>query len=165
MTPLMLGAYGLVGWGVYRLLFKKSPYSTQATPVIPPIIKPPTPVPSTPTAVSTGTANVAALQSRLNVLGANPQLTVDGISGPQTLAAIKAFQAANGIEPDGIVGPITQAALDAGGRVPAAPTPAPVQPTVNYLQQVAPTSISDGTIHTTQETWAEEPEQSLVDHF
>jgi peptidoglycan hydrolase-like protein with peptidoglycan-binding domain len=160
MTPLMLGAYGLVGWGVYRLLFKKSPYSTQATPVIPPIIKPPTPTPTTST-----TANVAAVQSRLNVLGANPQLAVDGISGPKTLAAIKAFQAANGIEPDGIVGPITQAALNAGGKVPTTPTPTPVQPAVNYLQQIAPTSLSDNTIHTTQETWAEEPEQSLVDHF
>ena len=58
---------------------------------------------------------MAAIQARLNALGANPPLTVDGISGPNTLAAIKAFQASKGIDADGIVGPITLAALGMSG--------------------------------------------------
>lgn len=59
--------------------------------------------------------DVAALQARLNTLGASPPLTVDGISGPNTLAAIKAFQSSHGIDPDGVVGPITLAALGMTG--------------------------------------------------
>lgn len=55
--------------------------------------------------------NIATIQARLNALGANPPLVVDGVSGPNTLAAIKAFQSSKGIEPDGIVGPITLTAL------------------------------------------------------
>lgn len=163
MSPFVLGAYGLIGWGIYRLVLKKSPYSTQATPVIPSIIKPTTPAPSAP-APSTGTASVAAIQSRLNILGANPQLVVDGVSGPKTLAAIMAFQRANGITPDGIVGPITQAALDAGGAVPTAQPAQVVQPAVSTMS-FTPTVIPDTTAHTTIETWADEPEQSLVDHY
>ena len=35
---------------------------------------------------------VSDLQSRLNALGAKPPLKLDGIFGPKTLAAVKAFQ-------------------------------------------------------------------------
>lgn len=56
-------------------------------------------------------ADMGIIQARLNALGANPPLVVDGISGPNTIAAIKAFQSSHGITPDGIVGPITLAAL------------------------------------------------------
>jgi peptidoglycan hydrolase-like protein with peptidoglycan-binding domain len=58
--------------------------------------------------------DVAAIQARLNALGANPPLTVDGVSGPKTEAAVKAFQASHNIEADGVVGPITLAALGMG---------------------------------------------------
>lgn len=157
VNPFAVGAYGLIAWGAYKL-FKRSPVSTQATPVIPSIIKP---APVAQPAVSSGTANIAAIQSRLNALGANPPLVVDGISGPKTLAAIQAFQSANGITPDGIVGPITQAALAAGGPVG---TPI-VQPTVSYTPPVSTftpvdTSVSTN-IHDVHQ-WADEPEQSLV---
>ena len=66
---------------------------------------------------------VQTLQTRLNVWGAT--LTVDGDFGPATLAAVKAFQAAQKLTVDGIVGPQTWSALNEnpGGAVPyPAPT-------------------------------------------
>jgi hypothetical protein len=53
--------------------------------------------------------DVKLLQGRLNGKGAN--LGVDGSFGPKTLTAVKNFQQKNGLEVDGIVGPITWAQL------------------------------------------------------
>jgi hypothetical protein len=58
---------------------------------------------------------VTELQTKLNAAGAKPALTVDGIFGGKTLAAVKAYQKAKGLNVDGIVGPVTQAALKAVG--------------------------------------------------
>jgi peptidoglycan hydrolase-like protein with peptidoglycan-binding domain len=66
--------------------------------------------------------DIAALQARLNALGASPPLVVDGVSGPKTINAIKAFQASHNIETDGVVGPITLAALGMTGNEPAPST-------------------------------------------
>src|SRR5260370_15449896 len=66
---------------------------------------------------------VQTLQSRLNGWGAT--LTVDGSFGRAALAAVKAFQAAQKLTVDGVVGPQTWSALnqDPGGAVPyPAPT-------------------------------------------
>jgi len=62
---------------------------------------------------STG-PEVTALQQRLKDLGFDPN-GVDGVFGPGTEAAVKAFQQAKGLTVDGKVGPITQAALQSGG--------------------------------------------------
>jgi len=52
---------------------------------------------------------VRELQARLNTHGAS--LFADGDFGPATEAAVLAFQAANDLATDGVVGPITMAAL------------------------------------------------------
>ena len=56
----------------------------------------------------TGSA-VRELQTILRNKGYN--ISVDGSFGPATLAAVKSFQAANGLAVDGSVGPATWAAL------------------------------------------------------
>jgi lysozyme family protein len=67
------------------------------------------------------------LQASLNKLGANPQIEVDGIVGPATRNAVRAFQLSQGLVADGLVGPATFAALDAalaiGKPVPTIPVP------------------------------------------
>ncbi len=49
---------------------------------------------------------VTQLQKRLNQLGFNVG-TADGVFGPKTLAAVKAFQKSRGLAQDGVVGPKT----------------------------------------------------------
>ena len=51
------------------------------------------------------------LQTTLNTLGAEPLLDVDGIIGPKLRQAIKDFQAKNGLDDDGLVGPATMREL------------------------------------------------------
>ncbi|MCB1170865.1 MAG: peptidoglycan-binding protein [Leptospiraceae bacterium] len=53
--------------------------------------------------------NAKSVQEALRMLG-HP-LATDGINGPKTQAAIKAFQKDSGIGVDGIVGPKTAAAF------------------------------------------------------
>lgn len=70
---------------------------------------------------------VKTLQAHLNNLGFDTG-TPDGIFGPKTAAAVKAFQKSKGLKADGIVGPKTWGALGigAGGDSPGpAPSPAP----------------------------------------
>jgi lysozyme family protein len=67
------------------------------------------------------------LQNSLNRLGASPKLELDGIVGPATRNAVRAFQLASGITVDGLTGPETFAALDkaleAGKPVQTLPVP------------------------------------------
>jgi peptidoglycan hydrolase-like protein with peptidoglycan-binding domain len=82
---------------------------------------------------------VSQLQAELNAYG-NAGLTVDGTFGPATRQAVVAFQQGHGVTPaDGVVGAVTEAALDAVSQQPptsagpgaAAPTTSasPTQPT------------------------------------
>jgi hypothetical protein len=67
--------------------------------------------------------DVRDLQARLDELG-YPVGEIDGRYGPATAAAACAFQRNNGLEPDGIAGPATFAALrDAAPRDPASLEP------------------------------------------
>jgi lysozyme family protein len=63
-------------------------------------------------------------QVGLNKLGASPPLIADGLTGPKTQAALKAFQAKVGIVADGKYGPQTQAALEKALTAPVL-TPRP----------------------------------------
>lgn len=56
-------------------------------------------------------ASVVALQTNLNQLGAAPALTTDGKYGNLTATAVKAFQAHHSLTVDGVAGPQTQAAI------------------------------------------------------
>lgn len=89
----------------------------------------PQPMPQRP-ALSAPSAQVRDLQSALTARGFNPG-SADGIFGPKTDAAVRAFQQANGLAVDGIVGPQTLAALSRQ----QAPTPMPSLPRSNSSQQ------------------------------
>jgi len=78
----------------------------------------PTPTNQHPVGQGETGKRVSDLQERLNAGGFKPPLKVDGIFGPKTLAAVKAFQRSHGLKVDGLVGPKTTAALRA--RHPAA---------------------------------------------
>lgn len=82
-------------------------------------------------------ARVRQLQQMLTERGYDTR-GIDGRFGPNTTEAVKRFQSDHGLDPDGIVGPLTWAALmsqpsmPSPGTAPArsAPAPAPVRPTV-----------------------------------
>jgi hypothetical protein len=77
---------------------------------------------------SSSRTNARWIQAALNkVMGL--QLAVDGIIGPQTRSAIRAFQTRAGLVPDGIVGPLTERALiQAGAGQPSGSPPTPAAP-------------------------------------
>ena len=83
-------------------------------------------------------AYVRYLQECLNSMNnaSIGQLVTDGVFGPRTEAAVIAFQRYVGINPDGVVGPITWGRLrefcggSGGGIAPPCPCPPPVEPPV-----------------------------------
>ena len=60
--------------------------------------------------VDAATANIKEVQTRLKKWGYYTG-AVDGINGPKTIAAVKAFQKKYGLTQDGVVGPLTAAKM------------------------------------------------------
>jgi len=105
--------------------------------------------------------DVAAVQQRLTDLryymGA-----IDGKAGAQTRSAVVAFQKVNGLSPDGVVGPVTSAALDAP-QVPQLVGGSPNRIEVdltkqvlylvngNALQRIMPVSSGNGATYETKD--------------
>lgn len=67
--------------------------------------------------------NTRQIQEMLKSKGFDPG-PIDGVRGRRTIDGIKAFQTANGLEADGIVGPLTEAKLF-GGTAPVSKSVAP----------------------------------------
>jgi peptidoglycan hydrolase-like protein with peptidoglycan-binding domain len=97
---------------------------------------------------------VAQLQTYLNSLPGN-DLDVDGDFGSQTYAAVIAFQRANGLTPDGLVGPATKKALEAalsvatptvGPPTASAPSPSPADSTASLW---SPPVVTSGIVTST----------------
>jgi len=101
------------------------------------------------------------IQHALNLLGVvSPPLVEDGINGPKTIAAVKAFQSAHGLTVDGIAGPLTQGAITTAlatspepatsppPQVVVSPTPVvtvrDVQHALNVLSMASPPLVEDG---------------------
>ena len=96
--------------------------------VVPPDV-PVVPVPR-PVPVPVPSHDTLWVQQSLNVLGANPPLAEDGISGPLTMAAVAQFQQANGLSPSGFADAATMAAIERRLRAPVRPVPSgPSSPT------------------------------------
>jgi len=111
-----LTADGIVGPITWNTLFTRQPE--------PPAVWPP--YPGVVLRRGLQGPSIRQVQERLNELGANPRLATDGVFGPLTEAAVMAFQRANGLVPDGIVGPITWNALFS--QRPTVPVPPVVPP-------------------------------------
>lgn len=65
----------------------------------------------------------AAVQKRLNELGASPPLVVDGKWGDKSKAALRAYQASRGLVADAVPGPKTLASLGLASASAASPAP------------------------------------------
>ena len=75
------------------------------------------------------------MQAQLNAKNApSPRIKVDGAFGPITQTAVVAFQRRAGLSPDGIVGPLTHAALAQGLTLSAA------NHSVSHIPQPTPTT-------------------------
>jgi len=104
---------GVVGSNTWNTLFSREPAPQPIWP----------PYPGVALRRGMEGPSIAQVQERLNELGANPLLATDGSFGPMTEAAVIAFQRANGLTPDGVIGPNTWNALFSRGSSPI-PTPA-----------------------------------------
>ncbi|MCL2367979.1 MAG: peptidoglycan-binding protein, partial [Oscillospiraceae bacterium] len=103
------GIVGPITWGELTRQIG-APTAPPPPPVTPPSTNLP-PFPGTLLRIGSRGDEVRQVQTWLNNVRprvpAQPQLTVDGIFGPITQSAVIAFQRHFGLNPDGIVGPIT----------------------------------------------------------
>lgn len=77
------------------------------------------------------------IQRQLAALGFDPG-PIDGIMGPRTRTAIRAFQTSRGLLVDGIVGPQTRAAFTAARPSPTPPASSPVAPSSSPAASIVP---------------------------
>lgn len=92
---------------------------------------------------STASGSTRAVQGALRQMGYS--IVVDGWYGPQTTRAVRHWQRANGLEVDGISGPITMASLGLGGPAPAVrvdPPDPPAEPAGLNGLPFAPADLS-----------------------
>lgn len=84
---------------------------------------------------------IKQVQAKLNSLGQDPPLVVDGAYGPKSKAAVLAYQQSHGLTADGVVGPQTIASLGisppSGGSVSSA-----VSAATNWLQSISMPAIA-----------------------
>lgn len=122
-APVKLSAPTLVSDKVGAVT--PAPHRPSAIPAIQPI---PDPVASMPSVPKVGNHDVAALQTKLKAMGYFTA-AVDGYYGPDTAKAIRAFETATGLEPNGALTPaIKQAVAAAPLHRQTASVPAPVVP-------------------------------------
>lgn len=93
------------------------------------------------------TRAVEDLQRALDRAGFHPG-PLDGKPGPLTTAAVVAFQAAHGLSPDGVVGPLTKSALDA-----AVPVAMPIMPANHVAPPQEPVPFGGGIVHPLGYAW------------
>lgn len=112
-----LGAGPLPAWGLHGL---PAPHAVSLPPDVTPepshggaLRVEPSDIAAHPTPSAYPHGSVADLQWRLNKAGASPSLAVDGHAGGLTRMALMRFQRTHNLTPDGLIGPLTWAALDA----------------------------------------------------
>jgi len=109
------GVVGPATWNQLYAVYRAIRANRPQTPARPPAPPAAPPFPGTLLRVGSSGDDVRQVQTWLNGVGARvpaiPQLAVDGIFGPVTQSAVIAFQRHFGLDPDGIVGPITWAEL------------------------------------------------------
>jgi hypothetical protein len=87
--------------------------------------------------LAVGSSGPAVAQCQELLTAAGFTVTSDGVFGPRTRAAVVAFQSSRGLDPDGIVGPLTWGALEASS--PASKTATSVgQPSTGEMELVEP---------------------------
>jgi peptidoglycan hydrolase-like protein with peptidoglycan-binding domain len=107
---------------------------------------------------------ISAIQHAINAAGYTPPLAEDNEPGPLTEAGIVWYQKKVGVDPDGIVGPITAGrmfgsanpSVDIGGNI-SERTTADVQAAINAMGYTPPLAVDDrfGPLTTAGVKWAQ----------
>jgi peptidoglycan hydrolase-like protein with peptidoglycan-binding domain len=121
MNPLLIA--GIVGIAAYFWFSQKKSggSATPGTLTVPTTVIPGSSSVYPATGPTYATVNLSDhdiryIQTELTALGYGP-VPVDGLLGPDTAAAVRQFQAANGLAIDGVIGPNTWDALQNAGGV------------------------------------------------
>lgn len=121
-----LQADGIVGPQTWSMLIGSAPApSDPATPSSPALPDPASPPAGLWVQYGNSGGLVTQLQTKLQSLNYY-QGAADGNFGYSTYLAVRAFQRANGVQVDGIVGQVTWSKMFGPGAIPAAAAPAPV---------------------------------------